>query len=181
MANYLKIKPFSIENGEGIRTSIFFSGCDKHCKGCFNPETWDFNAGKEFTWGVYKDLIKPTINEHISGISILGGEPFHPKNIIGTSLLVSWFKQDFPNKTIWCWSGYRFEDIISTKMYIGKGVNINAPFALNVILFGIDVLIDGEFIEEERDLTLKWRGSKNQRVIDVQQSLKQDKVILYDQ
>ena len=164
MANYMKIKQYDVANGEGIRTSIFFSGCEFKCKGCFNVEAWGFDAGEPFTRKVYEEQIKPTINEHISGISILGGEPLHTRNIISVYPLMKWFKEDFPNKTIWLWSGYTFEELI---------------YDYKNILSMTDVLIDGQYIEEQRDLTLKWRGSKNQRVINVQQSLQQNKLVLY--
>lgn len=179
MSNVAKVKTYDIANGKGIRTSIFFSGCTHVCKGCFNQELWDFNVGEHFNREFYETKIKPTINDHIVGISILGGEPFHPNNIVSTSLLVSWFKQDFPSKSIWCWTGYNFEDIDSGKMYRSKEVDINAPFAALLTLDSIDILVDGRFIEEEKDLTLKWRGSKNQRLIDVQKSLHNNKIVLF--
>ena len=180
IANIAKIKTYDIANGSGIRTSVFFSGCTLNCKGCFNKDIQDFDVGKPFTREIYESEIKPTINEHIAGLSILGGDCFHPKNIVATSLLVSWFKRDFPNKTIWCWSGYRYEDIVSTKMYRGKGIDVDAPFASLVTLSQINVLVDGRFIEEQKDLTLKWRGSSNQRIIDIQKTLKKGKVILLE-
>ena len=180
MANYLKIKPFSLSDGNGIRTSIFFSGCEFHCKGCFNSEAWDFEAGESFTREVYEQKIKPTITEHIAGISILGGEAMHPKNIATTYLLVKWFKEDFPNKNIWLWTGYTYEELLSEKYELTLCL-LDYIDSINFeILNKIDILVDGQFIEEQKDLTLKFRGSKNQRVIDVQESLKQNKVVLYE-
>lgn len=181
MSNVIKIKNFDTANGEGIRTSIFFSGCEFKCKGCFNSEAWDFNKGEEFTYELYKTKIKPTINEHIAGISILGGEPLHPKNILATSNLVKWFKRDFHNKNVWLWTGYAYEDIIKkpyTENLVVEG-NIFKAISLKNIIKNIDILVDGQYIEEQRDLTLKWRGSRNQRVINVQESLKQNKIVKY--
>lgn len=174
VSNIAKIKTYDIANGKRIRTSIFFSGCTHACKGCFNQELWDFNVGEQFNREFYETKIKPTINEHIDGISILGGEPLHLDNVKATSDLVDWFKQDFPDKTIWLWSGYTWDELMNR---CRKGENDD----LNWLICSIDVLVDGRFIEEQKDLTLRFKGSKNQRVIDVQQSLKQDKVILYDQ
>lgn len=181
MGNIAKIKKFSIENGKGIRTSIFFSGCEHHCKNCFNSELWDFDVGKPFTRSVYENEIKPTINEHIAGISILGGEPIHPRNIDITCDLVCNFKKDFPNKTIWLWSGYTLDELLSKEyneqlhdFYNINGVVIN-------ILKNIDVLVDGRYIDEQRDLRLKWRGSSNQRVINMPETIKQKKIVLLEE
>lgn len=173
MSNIAKIKTYDIANGKGIRTSIFFSGCTHACKGCFNQELWDFNVGEQFNREFYETKIKPTINEHIDGISILGGEPFHPDNVEATSDLIDWFLQDFPDKTIWVWSGYTWEEL----MYRCRTEESDD---LNWLLCSIDILVDGRFIEEERDLSLLWRGSKSQRVIDVQKSLEQNEVVLYE-
>lgn len=175
MSNYVKIKNFSIENGEGIRTSIFFSGCEFACRGCFNKDIQDFNVGKPFTKEVYENEIKPTINEHIAGISVLGGEPLHPKNLSATFNLLRWFKRDFPNKTIWVWSGYTLEELLSDE-YMIKTPSFNM---IELILENIDILVDGRFVAEEKDLTLKWRGSKNQRVISVKDTLERGEIVEY--
>lgn len=183
MSNYVKIKKFSIENGEGIRTSIFFSGCEFACRGCFNKDIQDFNVGKPFTKEVYENEIKPTINEHIAGISVLGGEPLHPRNVLATWLLTTWFKGDFPKKSIWLWSGYTWEELVDIMVQDCETYSSSwhCQQRLRKILENIDILVDGRFVEREKDLTLKWRGSKNQRVISVQQSLAQKKVVLYDE
>ena len=175
MSNYMTIKNFDVANGRGIRTSIFFSGCGKRCKNCFNSEAWDFNAGKPFNREVYEAEIKPTINEHIAGISILGGEPFHPQNIEATRDLCVWFKRDFPDKDIWAWSGYQFEELDSAQMYTDFRQKQAVLFALKYI----DVLVDGEFVEELKDLKLPYAGSTNQRVIDVKKTLANGEVVLY--
>ena len=174
MANIAKVKKWDIANGIGIRTSIFFSGCDFHCPGCFNSEIWDFDIGEQFTREFYESVIKPTINEHVSGISLLGGEPLHPKNIRAARQLCEWFKQDFPEKSIWLWTGYSFEEVVTLKPYNG-----NTAMDMNVLLDLVDVIIDGQFIESEKDLTLHWRGSRNQRVIDLQKSLAKHEIVLY--
>ena len=153
--NYNKIRKMDIADGEGIRVSIFFQGCDFHCKNCFNEETWDWDTGKEFTDLEIDKIIDLAKFDHINGLSILGGEPMHPKNIEGATKLAKRFKEVYPNKTIWAWSGFLF-DYVQTKE-ISKG----------------------QFVEELRNPNLKWRGSSNQRVIDVQKSLKKGEVVLY--
>ena len=172
MSNYAKIEKCCINNGKGVRTSIFFSGCNHHCKGCFNKELWWFDVGKPFTRKVYETKIKPTINEHIAGISILGGEPLDPKNVEATGNLIDWFQEDFPDKTVWLWSGYTWEELMDR---CGNGED-----DLSWVIVGIDVLVDGKFIEEQKDLTLQWRGSRNQRVIDVQKTLEKGDIVLYE-
>lgn len=160
---YNKIRKMDISNGEGIRVSIFMQGCTFNCKNCFNPETHDFKGGKKFTDETIEQVLELCADEHIAGLSILGGEPMHPDNIEGTTLLAKRFKEKFPNKNIWVWSGFKFEEYLKDKE----------------VLKYIDVLIDGQYVDELRDPTLKWRGSSNQRVIDVQKSLKKGNVIEY--
>lgn len=179
MGNIAKIKHYDIANGEGIRTSIFFSGCEHHCKNCFNSELWDFNVGNPFVDIIYNNEIVPTINEHIAGISILGGEPMHPKNVETVCHLVWNFKKDFPDKTIWLWTGYTFDELLSKEYEEQLDDVCKFNEVVKHTLENIDVLVDGRYIEEQRDLTLKWRGSRNQRVISVQESLKQNKIVLY--
>lgn len=168
MSNYIKIKKFDIANGNGIGVSIFFSGCDKEpkCKGCFNSDAWDFNNGKPFTKEVRCELLNMLDNPHISHLSILGGEPLAKENIEDVGYLCHKVKISFPYKKTWVWTHYLWEDLIKDDENY-------------YLLKDIDILVDGEFIEEQKDLTLNWRGSRNQRVIDVQESLKQNKVVLY--
>lgn len=173
MSNIAKIKKWDIANGSGIRTSIFFSGCEFACPGCFNSDIWDFNKGKLFTRELYETEIKPTINEHIAGLSILGGEALHPKNLKSVRNLVDWFRQDFSDKSIWIWSGYSWDELLDRCTKIEEN-------DLCWILCSIDVLVDGRFIESQKDLSLKFRGSRNQRVIDVYKTLQQEEIILYD-
>ena len=161
--NYNKIRKMDISNGPGVRVSIFFQGCEFHCKDCFNSETWDFNCGKEFTDETINRVLELCGNDYIVGLSILGGEPMHPKNIDGTTNLAKAFKEKYPNKTIWVWSGFLFEGLKD-----------------RAVLNYIDVLVDGQFKTELFSPKLKWKGSSNQRVIDVKESLKKDTVILYN-
>ena len=160
---YAKIRKMDISNGPGVRGSIFLQGCEFHCKNCFNPETWNFDGGLEFDNSVIEEVLDLCKEDHITGLSILGGEPMHQKNIEGTCLLAKKFKEEYPNKTIWCWSGFLFDQDLKDKE----------------VLNYIDVLVDGQFVDEKRNPNLKWRGSSNQRVIDVAKSLKNNKVILY--
>lgn len=175
MSNIAKIKNFDIANGEGIRTSIFFSGCSHHCKGCFNQKLWDYDYGTPCGDEVYKEIYD-SMNGHIAGISILGGEPFDAKNIDDVYTLVTLFKRDFPDKTIWIWSGYTWEELLEKTECKNEYLN-DITFAT---LKMIDVLVDGRFILEQRDLNLKWQGSINQRVISVQESLKKREIVLHE-
>lgn len=159
--NYAKIKPVDVANGEGVRVSLFVSGCSHHCKGCFNKELWKYSAGQEFTYETINEIINLCSKSYISGLSLLGGEPLDPKNIGWTKLLAQFFKRYYPNKTIWCYTGYVWENI--------KGFDI---------LKYIDILVDGQFVEDLKDPRLKFRGSSNQRIIDVKKSLETGNVIV---
>ena len=161
---YNKIRKMDISDGPGVRVSIFMQGCTFNCKECFNKETHDFNGGKEFTDDTINHVLELCENENIKGLSILGGEPMHPKNIDGTMKLAKAFKEKFPNKTVWSWTGFLFD----------------RDFKDKEVFKNIDVLVDGQYVEELRNPSLKYCGSSNQRVIDVQKSLKEDKVILLD-
>ena len=162
---YSKIRKMDISNGEGVRVSLFVQGCSFHCKNCFNQETWDFNGGKEFTTAEAQKIIELANKDYIAGLSVLGGEPLHPNNIESVSMLCEYFKFKHPEKSIWVWTGFKYEDIIKMEN------NYN-------IFNYIDVLVDGQFEEDKKDLTLKWRGSSNQRVIDCKKSLAENKIIL---
>lgn len=162
---YAKIRKMDIANGEGVRVSLFVQGCSFHCKNCFNQETWDFNGGKEFTTAEIQKIIELADKDYIAGLSILGGEPLHNNNVDEVFHIVATFKEKFPNKDIWLWTGFKFEDAIKDSKR-------------KFILRNIDVLIDGQFEEDKKDLTLKWRGSSNQRVIDCKKSLAENKIIL---
>lgn len=158
---YNKIRKMDIANGPGVRVSVFMQGCSFHCKNCFNPETHDFNGGKEFTGEVIKHILELCDKDYIEGLSILGGEPMHPTNIDGTAKLAKAFKEKFPNKNVWVWSGFLFDK------------NLKDTEAVKYI----DVLVDGQYVDELHNPLLKWKGSSNQRVIDVQKSLKENKVV----
>ena len=159
---YNKIRKMDISNGPGVRVSIFMQGCSFHCKNCFNPETWDFKSGTEFTDETIDKIIDLANNDYIKGLSILGGEPMHPNNIKGTTKLAKKFKEIYPDKTIWVWSGFLFDRDLKDKE----------------VLNYLDVLVDGRYEDELHDFTLKWRGSSNQRVIDVKKTLKNNKIVL---
>ena len=161
---YNKIRKMDISNGPGVRVSIFFQGCLFHCKGCFNPETWDFNGGKEFNDDVINHILNLCASDVISGLSILGGEPLNPQNILGTTKLAKAFKEKYPEKTIWLWSGYLFDEYIHDKEIVRY----------------VDVIVDGQFKIDLSSPLLKYKGSSNQRVIDVKKSIKCNKVILYE-
>lgn len=161
---YNKIRKMDISNGPGVRVSVFMQGCAFHCKNCFNPETWDFKQGKEFTDEIIDKVLELASKDFIVGLSILGGEPMHPSNIEGTTKLAKAFKEKYPNKTIWCWSGFLFDRDLKDKE----------------VMKYIDVLVDGQYQDELHDFRLKWCGSSNQRVIDVQKSLKKNKTVLFD-
>lgn len=161
--HYNKIRKMDISNGPGIRVSIFMQGCTFHCKNCFNSETWDFAGGEEFTDETINKVLELCVSPHIVGLSILGGEPMHPKNIAGTTKLAKAFKEKYPDKSLWIWSGFLFDKDLKDKE----------------VLKYVDVLVDGQYKDELHDFRLKWRGSSNQRVIDVQKSLKKDAIVLY--
>ena len=160
---YNKIRKMDIADGPGVRVSIFLQGCSFNCKNCFNQETHDFNGGKEFNQETVDEVMALCKKDYVKGLSILGGEPMHPKNIEATEMLAKEFKKEFPNKSLWVWSGYTYEDYLKNQ---------------DVMKY-IDVIVDGQYVDELHDPTLKWRGSSNQRVIDVQKSLKNKKIELF--
>ena len=162
---YNKIRKMDISNGPGIRVSIFMQGCAFNCKNCFNPETHDFNGGEEFTDKTIERIISLCANENVVGLSVLGGEPMHPKNIDGTMRLAKAFKEKYPDKTVWAWTGYLFDEYLSDKE----------------VCRYLDVVVDGQYVEELHNPSLKWKGSANQRVIDVQKSLEEGKVVLLEE
>lgn len=160
---YNKIRKMDIANGPGIRVSIFVQGCTFNCKGCFNPTTHDFNGGEEFTDKTIKKILELGEQNYIVGLSILGGEPMHPKNRNEVFKLIKAWKQKFSNKNIWVWTGFLFDRDLKDIKDIKN----------------IDVIVDGQFKLELRNLSLQYKGSSNQRVIDVQKSLDKKEVVLY--
>lgn len=171
--NYATIKKHDIANGPGVRVSLFVSGCSHHCPGCFNPETWDFNYGKPFDSDAINEVLQAMEPSYIHGFSLLGGEPFELKNQQGVLPLLKEIKSKFPNKDIWCYTGYDFEKDILENM-------ASTWNETTEMLSYIDILVDGEFVEAKKDVSLRFRGSSNQRIIDVKESLKQKNIILWD-
>lgn len=162
--NYTLIRSIDIANGEGIGTALFVSGCPFHCEGCFNPETWDYGYGKEFTQKTLISLIEATDKPYINRISILGGEPLAPVNLETVSLIIESLKKRFPEKRIWIYSGYTYESLNKNQLRV---------------ISKADILVDGQFIKEKKDLNLKFRGSSNQRIIDIQQTIKGSRLTLW--
>ena len=171
---YANIKETDIANGTGVRVSLFVSGCTHHCKNCFNQVAWDFKYGQPFTDETKNYILKKLEPSYISGLTLLGGEPLEPSNQRELIALLSDFRLKFgQKKTIWCYSGYLFDKELLSESRARCEVT-------DEFLSYIDVLVDGEFVEEQKNLSLKFRGSSNQRIIDVQESLKNNKVILLD-
>ena len=168
--NYADIRPIDVANGPGVRVSIFVSGCTHHCKECFNPETWDFDYGQPFGEEQIEEILAHLSKPYIHGLSILGGEPFEPQNQGAVLELVRRVRERFPEKDIWCYSGYLFENLSAGQ------VGIHSRTLLGLL----DVLVDGPFILEQKELSLRFRGSANQRLIDVPASLKAGKVLIWD-
>ena len=156
--NYGNIKPVDVADGPGVRVSLFVSGCRHHCKGCFNVETWNFDYGKPYTKETEDEIIKALQPAFIEGFTVLGGEPFEPENQVEVVKLLKRVRQTYPQKSIWCYTGYTYDTDLQ------KGGKVYTDVT-EEMLFCIDVLVDGEFVEEERDITLKFRGSRNQRLL----------------
>ena len=170
--NYATIKNCDIANGPGIRVSLFVSGCRHRCKGCFNEVAWDFHYGEPFTQQTVQSILSMLAPDHIKGITLLGGEPFEPENQPAIVELLRQIKSKYPHKSIWAYSGYLFDkDILPGKL---------GPWEVTrEFLSYIDVLVDGPFVMEKKDLTLRFRGSSNQRIIDVPASLATGEVVLW--
>ena len=160
---YNRIRKMDISNGPGVRISIFMQGCAFHCKECFNPETWPFSGGKDFTDETIEHVLELCASPQIRGLSILGGEPLHMRNISGTTKLAKAFKERYPDKDLWVWSGFSYEDRMDEEVF-------------NYV----DVLVDGQFKIDLFNPTLKWRGSSNQRVIDIKKTREKKKIVLYE-
>ena len=160
---YNLIRKMDIADGPGVRVSIFMQGCHFHCKNCFNPETWDFNGGKEFNDEVIEKVLQLCKKDHIKGLSILGGEPMNPINREGTTRLAKKFKENFPDKNLWMWTGFKYEDLKDEEVFKY-----------------VDVLVDGQYKDELHDPTLKWKGSANQRVIDIKKSRENNEIVIFN-
>lgn len=171
--NYATIKPFDVANGPGVRVSLFVSGCTHRCKGCFNEEAWDFNYGEEFTEKQEKEILEAMKPAYIKGFSLLGGEPFEPKNQAVLAPFLEKIKKEYPDKDIWCYSGYDFENDLLTGRLCDFSIT-------DRMLSQIDILVDGKFVEELKNLKLRFKGSENQRIIDVKKSREENRVILWE-
>lgn len=172
--NVATIKWYDISNGPGVRVSLYVSGCRNKCKGCFNPETWDFDYGTPFTKEVEDKIIEGLKPDYIKGFTLLGGDPFEPENSKVLAPFMKRLRAAYPDKSFWCFTGYNYEsDLLTGKL---------GDFGdVMTILKSLDVLVDGKFVESLKDLNLKFKGSSNQRTILVQQSLKTDEVVLWDE
>lgn len=171
--NYADIKQYDVANGPGIRVSLFVSGCTHHCKECFNPETWDFNYGKPFIQETIDLILEYLAPDHIKGLTLLGGEPFEHVNQQGLLPLVQAVRKAYPKKSIWCFTGYDFEKDILGRM-------VSEWKETKELLSYIDVLVDGEFMIDKKDLGLVFKGSSNQRTILVQESLESERICLWN-
>lgn len=170
--NYGQIYFADTANGPGCRTSLFVSGCTHHCKGCFNQPTWNFNYGQKYTKNIEQEIIDSLKPEYISGLSILGGEPMEPINQYSIYPLIKRIKKEIPHATIWIYSGYTLEELLDK-----NNTKCHTSITNDIFNF-IDVLVDGKFILEKKDISLKFRGSSNQRIIDIPKTLKSKKIIL---
>lgn len=168
--NYSEIKYCDIANGPGIRTSLFVSGCRRHCKNCFNQMTWDFGYGSAFTEEVKEKIFESLEPEYVDGVTLLGGEPFEPENQRGLLPFVKELKQRFPHKSIWAFSGNTLEEILKGRAHCE---------VTDELLSLLDVLVDGPFVQELYDISLQFRGSTNQRILDLKESLKEGTPILW--
>lgn len=168
--NYGELKKYDIANGEGVRVTLFVSGCTHHCKNCFQPETWDFAYGKPFDEAAFSEVLAALSPHYINGLTLLGGEPFEPQNQRALLPLVREVKARFPQKSIWCYTGYTLEsDLLSDSRARCE--------CTDEMLSLLDVLVDGEFVEEQKNISLPFRGSQNQRIIDVKKTLASGHVI----
>ena len=168
--NYGEIKKNDISNGLGVRVSLFVSGCRHHCKNCFNSDTWNFSYGKPFTKETEKEIIKAMAPDYINGFSLLGGEPFEPENQEALVELLTSIKKEYPEKDIWCYTGFLLDEEL---LGDSRANTIHTKKLLSLI----DILVDGRFVEELKDITLKFRGSSNQRIIDVKKTLATNEIV----
>ena len=170
--NYAAIKTCDIANGPGVRTSLFVSGCTHHCKGCFQPETWNFDYGERYTKETEDEIIESLRPDYVDGITLLGGEPFEPENQRELVKLLRRIKKELPQKTVWSFSGFTYEELTGDSRAVCE--------VTNEMLSMLDVLVDGEFVEAKRNISLRFRGSENQRLIDMNKTRKEGKIVLWD-
>ncbi len=171
--NYADIKQYDVANGPGVRISLFVSGCTHHCKNCFNAETWDFNFGKPFTEETIDTIIKYMSQSFIAGLTLLGGDPMEPSNQTALLPLLRRVKETYPDKNIWCFTGYTYEDDIINNM-------LSSHPDTKEFMSYIDVLVDGEYVEELHNMNLRFKGSSNQKTILVKESLESGKTVLWN-
>lgn len=182
--NYHTITYPDQNNGDGLRVVLWLSGCSHHCYNCQNPQTWDVNSGIPFDESAKEELFRELGKDYISGLTLSGGDPLHEANLDGVLDIVNRFRLLFPSKTIWLYSGYSWE-YLETKINISPTTDeklkkyIDNDKKRKQIIELCNVLVDGKYIDSKRDITLKWRGSKNQRVIDIQQSLQKGEIVLW--
>ncbi len=169
--NYCTIKKWDIADGIGVRVSLFVSGCTHHCKGCFQPETWDFNYGNLFTRETENEILEALKPDYINGLTLLGGEPFEPENQRVLVEFLKRVKKEYPEKSIWCYSGYVYEEL--------TGDSRAKCEVTEEMMSMIDVLVDGEFIQEKKNISLQFRGSENQRIIDVKKTMMTGEIALW--
>ena len=170
--NYGAIKKCDIANGVGVRTVLFVSGCTHHCKGCFQPETWNFDYGERYTKETEDEIIESLRPDYVDGITLLGGEPFEPENQRELVKLLRRIKKELPQKTVWSFSWYTYEELTGDSRAVCE--------VTNEMLSMLDVLVDGEFVEAKRNISLRFRGSENQRLIDMNKTRKEGKIVLWD-
>ena len=170
--NYGAIKKCDIANGVGVRTVLFVSGCTHHCKGCFQPETWNFDYGERYTKETEDEIIESLRPDYVDGITLLGGEPIEPENQRELVKLLRRIKKELPQKTVWSFSGYTYEELTGDSRAVCE--------VTNEMLSMLDVLVDGEFVEAKRNISLRFRGSENQRLIDMNKTRKEGKIVLWD-
>lgn len=170
--NYGAIKKRDIANGIGVRVSLFVSGCTHHCKGCFNADTWDFGYGEPYTAAVEEEILEMLAPDYVAGLSLLGGEPFEPCNQRALVGLLRRMKERYPHKTVWCYSGYTFEEL--------TGESRARCEVTDEMLSMLDVLVDGEFVLEKKNIRLRFRGSENQRLIDMNATREKGEIVLWD-
>ena len=173
--NYAALKKFDIANGPGVRVSLFVSGCRHRCKNCFNKEAWDFSYGKPFTESTEREILNAMSAEYITGLSLLGGEPFEPENRPALTEFLKTVKKEFPEKSVWCYTGFRLEDEL-----LRDGSHPRCAVT-DDLLSCIDVLVDGRFVAAEKDIRLQFRGSRNQRVLDLPKTLAAGQPVIWEQ
>ncbi|MCI9041670.1 anaerobic ribonucleoside-triphosphate reductase activating protein [Dubosiella newyorkensis] len=171
--NYGTIKKYDIANGLGVRTTLFVSGCTNHCPGCFQKETWDFDYGKPYTEKTEQDILDSLDHEYIDGLTLLGGEPFEFSNQEALIRLLRKVKERFPTKSIWCYTGF----VLDQDLLLGG--KRHGPYTEEMLSY-LNVLVDGPFQEERKNIMLKFRGSENQRIIDVPASLAKQEIVLLE-